>query len=563
MDQLPQELIDRISGYLSPNDLKNTLLLSHSFRFSAEKYSGAFSAFELHEGNVQRFIDTYHGHRLLYLRSVEFWIRLPRVESICSSLRDGVEQLNANDKSLSRQIALLLEAFRKIEEHSGNIGKFTLTIYTPKRAIPIEHRPLSFQQHLSWRVRLLEPETLPSIGSIRSLDIQQAMVRPGEVIDTGYVLEPVKLDYGVMVDLLAKLPNLEYWGCRIGGDEWEPEWPQEWKNHYTRDWAGPRRDTRKDFAKALLQHTGMPQSLRRVRLDFLHDLLFSERINHHAQQPDLVNPAINDHLSLSLHHLSQSLRRVHIRAVVDESLFWPKNDAITIPNWPHLETLVVMFHMVSPSGKYYFTGLNNEGASTLGYSVTDTSYPPLETTDYDERMLQDMSDEGAQLSETRNCHFRIVPNDEVIQPFLEALAKAATTVGKLKEAALWCPLSWDDQHEHDSDGAVTEWISKDNYNMDMLAWGVYYLAAGEKHRDYREPDLVPSDANQLWWRVAKWRPSSELHELFRRIGSSSGSGRLEEHWNDAEYGEKMVNRDYFEEFIHDDVEEPGKIPEPR
>jgi hypothetical protein len=36
MNQLPQELVDRISSFLSPDDLKNTLLLAHAFRFPAE-----------------------------------------------------------------------------------------------------------------------------------------------------------------------------------------------------------------------------------------------------------------------------------------------------------------------------------------------------------------------------------------------------------------------------------------------------------------------------------------------------------------------------------------------
>jgi hypothetical protein len=36
---------------------------------------------------------------------------------------------------------------------------------------------------------------------------------------TNYDWARVKLDYRVMVDLVAKLPNLEYWDCRIGGDE--------------------------------------------------------------------------------------------------------------------------------------------------------------------------------------------------------------------------------------------------------------------------------------------------------------------------------------------------------
>jgi len=77
MDQLPRELIGRISRYLSRDSLKNTLLLCHAFRFAAEKYSGAFAEFTLGESNAEKFIATFSSHRFLYLRNLEFGISLP------------------------------------------------------------------------------------------------------------------------------------------------------------------------------------------------------------------------------------------------------------------------------------------------------------------------------------------------------------------------------------------------------------------------------------------------------------------------------------------------------
>ena len=97
MDQLPQELVDRISSYLSVDDLKNTLLLSHAFRFPAEKYSRAFTTFALNENNAEKFIGTFSGHRLLYLRDLKFGICLPRPED--NERRDDADQLSKHDRA--------------------------------------------------------------------------------------------------------------------------------------------------------------------------------------------------------------------------------------------------------------------------------------------------------------------------------------------------------------------------------------------------------------------------------------------------------------------------------
>lgn len=72
MDQLPQELVDRVCLNLDIRDLKNTFLVSRKFQFSSEKLSGAFTRRVLTASNAQKFINTYSGHRLLYLRQVEF-----------------------------------------------------------------------------------------------------------------------------------------------------------------------------------------------------------------------------------------------------------------------------------------------------------------------------------------------------------------------------------------------------------------------------------------------------------------------------------------------------------
>jgi hypothetical protein len=413
MDKIPLELIDRISSYLEYNDLKSTILLSRFFRFSAERYSRAFYQFSLHEGNTNKFVNTFSGHRFSYLRELEFWIRLPRIEYRRSEWRENAEELKENDRTLTKQITFSFDIIKKVEQRAGAdgiTGRILLKLYAPMRRVANEYSTLGYHQQSSWRVHLLEPENLPTLASIHALEVRNGVQAPYENRDEDYTLATVKLDYRVMVDLAVKLRNLEYLGCRIGGDEWQPKWETKAERYLSRDWAGPRRDTRRDFAKAL-QSAHLPSSLRRICLDFLHPLHGATGIDHLNAQPNLVMPAPNDPFSISLHHLSHQLRRIYSRVVADKSLFWPETGGIT--SWPNLESLVVMFHRVSPSGEWYFQGPNGEGRNKMGFEVTKISYPPLEENEYDEEMQGNLDKDGHLQDDNSNSQFRIVPNNDI------------------------------------------------------------------------------------------------------------------------------------------------------
>jgi hypothetical protein len=559
MDQLPQELVDRISSYLSPADLKNTLLLSHTFRFPAEKYSGAFAIFALNRDTAEKFIATFSGHRLLYLRDLEFVTSLPPPEN--SGRRDSTVQLSKHDKSFTQQIKFLFNTMKTVEERAKNqnkLGTVRLAISTPWQLIPSQ-QSLSYHNHLSWRVHLLEPQALPLLRSIRSLEIGDdgggSFYR--RAADAGFKWRQVKLDYRMMVDLVVKLPNIEYWGCRIGGDEWSRKTEQEASRYFKQDWAGPRRDSRQDFAKALLT-ASLPDSLQRIRLDFLHDLQFSTYIDHLTPQPDMVSPAANDLFSTSLHHLSHHLRRLHLRVVADETLFWPKDNCT--PFWPKLESLIVMFHMVSPLGQWYFIGPNGEGRHTASVEITDASYPPLETTPYDEEMDAQITWNGyREDTNISNTRIRIAPNDTTIRPFLSAFAKASSNMRALQEAMLWCPLVWD---PNDEDGGETEtdWLSENCPGPRTLGWGIHYQAPGECDCTIQGGQLrLRTKVPQLWWKVGKWRPDPELHELFQQIGRTPWGDGLEESWDDECSGQGLVDREYFEYCVQEEVDKVGWI----
>ena len=159
-----------------------------------------------------------------------------------------------------------------------------------------------------------------------------------------------------------------------------------------------------------------------------------------------------------------------------------------------------------------------------------------------------------------NTRVRIVPNDTALRPFLTAFAKAASNMMALQEAVLWCPLTWDPKDEDDyEDGS--EWLPKNNVDMTKLAWGVHYQGINELNFT-RQGRHVPTKVPLLWWKVGKWRPDPELYELFLQIGHSTGVNDLEEHWEDEDFGDRLVDCEYFEYCVQEEVDKVGRIPPP-
>jgi hypothetical protein len=122
-----------------------------------------------------------------------------------------------------------------------------------------------------------------------------------------------------------------------------------------------------------------------------------------------------------------------------------------------------MLHMVSLSTTRYFQGPYSEERDMTGFQVGDFSCPPLKATEHDEEMQVYADENGHRQNDTTSSRSRIISNDDVLRPFLEDFTRATAQMKLLKEAALWCPLSWgrkyasdceseEDEHEED------EWL---------------------------------------------------------------------------------------------------------
>ena len=287
MDRLPQELIDRISCHLSIEDLKQTLTVSRKFQLAAEWNSGVFRTAKLTGGeSFERFLDTYCSHRLRYLQYVQFNTNFPALEwdeERRPRCRETADELRAMDETFTQQIDSLFAAL-KIVEDWGKKGrdpmKIDLTVYTPTRVVSSAY--CLRRRWVGWRIHLLTPEALPILDSVYFLKIENG----GDVShwdDSN--ISAFKIDLRVLVDLANRLPNLQRLGAKLGG-EWTTDCESEIVKHFARDWDGPRRDSRHDFAK-VVQDVGLPLSLQNVNLDFLDPLSDAEGIDQREPMPNL------------------------------------------------------------------------------------------------------------------------------------------------------------------------------------------------------------------------------------------------------------------------------------
>lgn len=549
MDNLPQDLVDRISSNLERNDLKNTLSLSPQFQRAAEQYSEAFSTYSLSEENVDNFVKIYGGRLAQYLRKIKFRTILPALDMGTfldyketfedNPCRDNMEELKEMDEDFTRQVNLLFSTLEKLEQ-AGTLGghsSLELEIYTPTRARD-DNAFCIHRVFTSWRVRVISPETLPRLTCIRSLLIQN-----GSEVEYDDIPDPPfrKPDLRIILDLAARLPNLQVLKCNIGGDEWSRAFNLEAASYSTQEWQGPRRDSRHDFAQAY-QVTQLP-SLSHANLDFIYPIYKADSVDQRLQMPNLVKPAINDPFSSSLRLLSYQLRTMRLKVVADETLFWP--DDGSTPSWPNLESLSVMFHIASPSGTWYFEGPLDVGAKE-GFEVGDSSYPPWETTEDDRAADRRLEHESFEWNAHRiGAQYRVKPNNKTLVQFLTAFAKAAALMPSLKEATLWAPLMFNVEHVEGYYDFDDKSIAHDP--IGELAWGISYAkprtqafteAIGEDYASFR----------QMWWYVGEWRPTPKLLGLFRQIGRKEHGGKVSMYWGDPVTSPGLVQRDVFDEW---------------
>ncbi|KAJ4312200.1 hypothetical protein N0V94_007569 [Neodidymelliopsis sp. IMI 364377] len=228
--------------------------------------------------------------------------------------------------------------------------------------------------------------------------------------------------------------------------------------------------------------------------------------------------------------------------LADETLFWPADGST--PFWPKLESLSVMFHMVSPSGAWYFEGPIDVGAKE-GFEIVETSYPLLENMDEDDKSDFDF-DWGFEWDDHRVfAQYRVEPNNKTMVPFLTAFAKAAALMPSLKEVALWSPLMFGPDHVREYNSF--DWEEVSHYTQGELAWGMSYA----KPRTQAFNKAIGKDFaafRQIWWYTGRWRPDLELLHLFQQIGFQEHGEQLSVYWGEEFTNPGLVERSDFEDW---------------
>jgi hypothetical protein len=546
MEKLSQELIDRITSFVSYADLDQVLTVSKAFQASVE--TTTLKKFTLKQDNVEKFLQLYTSDRIRHLRTVRFRSTFPMikadydVEHKEKGCREKPSDLAEKDRLFSQHIRFLFETLKDLEDKVGPEkldGRLRLTIFPPSRAIDWSCR---HRDCVCWRVHLHAPETLPQLRSISYLCLKEGthydpLKRSHTNPDNTWSLAEPKLDLRIILDLASRLPSLERLKYRLISVYSGSHATNKSKRHYLKDWAGPHRDTRHDFARSV-EHVKLPSSLKHLELNF-----YPRNDEYRDQRellPKFVLPYQHDLFSSSLRLLSYQLESMVLRVKADNTLFWPTDG--TTPYWPNLKRLEVKFTPDSPSGAWYFQGPQGEGSDAPpGYEITKAHYEPMDPNPTDEHYDEDPFWDA--YIDQFCAQFRIVPMEKNLQPFLAAFAKAAACMPSLQKALLWTELEFEPSDIYDHYESLLAEIDDSSLDRNELGWGIAYSKPKESlalenmgHENYA--------SRQFWWMTGNWRPDETLQSMFHNIGQLEHGSEVLDHWA-SDYGHKWCSRNMF------------------
>ncbi|KAI5917170.1 hypothetical protein F4810DRAFT_697618 [Camillea tinctor] len=512
MITIPQEILDSIIDQVSYEDLQNTLTVSRDFQVATERLRWQY--IHVNGDDIDSLVKLCTGHRVQALRDLTFRVTFPNLrrteEKGHVNCRPTLEEIRADNERFSSQIHGIFQALKALEERATASGevlpRISLNISRPSQldvGVFCQHRT-----YRSWRLCLLRPGELPELSWVRRLSLGEGMCYYGG--SNGAYEFP--LDLRMLMDLSIKLTGLEELSCPYLAERFPRNYDDAVIRHFTHPWEGPWRDSRHGLGAAIEEQlANLPARLQRVTLRF-GDGDDGECMDQARAIPDLTSPRCYDPLSAGIRMLSENITNLDLQICADSTLFWPSPDEKKrdVPSWPHLKQLRVRFHIISPSGDWYFQGPRGEGQEPSKFAVTHEHYPPLTENETDEHWDEIWEFEGGREENIAPDIFRIVPNDAVIEPFLEAFAKAVGNMGVIEEAELCTSLVWypsDERQERDY---------ADRPKGDLFGgtrWGL-------KYSTYK-------GCRSLEWQTGDWRPNERLHRLFR---ASCGGSDLEERW---------------------------------
>ncbi|KAL8377164.1 hypothetical protein RB595_008035 [Gaeumannomyces hyphopodioides] len=368
---------------------------------------------------------------------------------------------------------------------------------------------------------------LPRVTSLRLFPAKDYQRPDYSLIDARPVSPRVPLQ------LATRLPNLRR--VELPWLLWERlpvRWAQRELRHYTRPWAGPWRDARREFRAAVDDlHARLPEGVISMRLwCWQSDARSCD--NQTRRMPDLTGGSEEDPVSAALRTLAARLEELDARAVLTPDLFRPP------VAWPRMRRLKVEFHPWSPDGTWYFAGPRGEDpfGAEGGFAVGEEHYPPAVASAEDEEMDESWPEvEGCVEEERAWDQFRTVPKRDKIEPLLLAFAAALQGMPALEEAELFAHLSWQPSEERLFEHQSANGEAGVSYNEETphFKWRVKYVpgADGEK--------------GLLTWQVGDWRPHERVSQAFEAVGGKDG---IQVEWKSFEFTE-FREKDGYEAFL--------------
>ncbi|KAK7716348.1 hypothetical protein SLS64_003502 [Diaporthe eres] len=446
---------------------------------------------------------------------LEFPLLLNSRESplACRETADQAQAVEAHFSDRIHDFFNALDAFEKLSNTTGNeilvrdVGlwpSIRITNQSFDRHPDCLHRDFH-----SRRLSLRDPGTLPQLQRVTKLRI---FPRPDYGADLPFEgARPVSPQ--APLELAARLPALRELDCPWMWERMPVAFSSRALRHYTRPWAGPWRDARREFGAAARDLSGrLPASLTAMRLWFWRPSAFCADEDQSAQMPDLVGAASGassaDPVSLGLRALGAQLERLDVRAFLTADLF----RAPVV--WPRMRWLAVEFQPWCPDGTWYFVGPRGENPHPdRGFEVTREEHYPPEGPDDDAEDREIDAEwaerDGNEVEDRATDAFRTEPRRDKVEPLLLGFASALHEIRTLEEAELFVWLAW-----QPSEQRLEEYMDAEepfNQECAIFRWGVRYV-----------PGTADSKGT-VTWQVGAWRPDDEVIRAFESLGGSNGS----------------------------------------
>lgn len=283
MNKLPQELLEYIIGFTDSYTKSQIPTVSRGFQIAVERFT--WSEYRNRSGHaLGSFLAYYRGHRSGSLRHIFVTAELPAYIRASVWEETLTEGTNAENDFMTSQISAIFKALNTLEEREkpeNRPRRIYLRIEPPDQYENFWHPSLTQM----WHHRLLSPEILPEVSSIRTL-----VIGDHESLGGGYETRVEQfLNLGIVASLICKLPNLEVLDCD-GIQESRPwfyrhrsERPTAWR------WEGPVRDSRHAFGKVMDIGTS-PAGLKNVKIHCNQATPLAKTTDQGAALPDLIKP---------------------------------------------------------------------------------------------------------------------------------------------------------------------------------------------------------------------------------------------------------------------------------